>query len=82
MTETLAPAAIVQDKANFWALACKTNPIPGDYLVPIEGADAEHDVRDVTFANVSIASEKLTAESVPVQMGTHVQNVRFRPETK
>jgi hypothetical protein len=33
---------------------------PGDYLVQIEGADAEHNVRDVTFETVSILGSHLT----------------------
>ena len=37
---------------------------PGDYLVQLEGADAEHDVRGVTFENVSILGEKLTRDEV------------------
>ena len=50
---------------------------PGEYLVQIEGADAEHNVRDVTFENVSIAGSKLTKESAPVRIGSHTQNVSF-----
>ena len=50
---------------------------PGEYLVQIQGADAEHNVRDVTFENVSIAGAKLTKESKPLQIGSHTQNVRF-----
>ena len=50
---------------------------PGEYLVQIEGADAEHNVRDVTFENVSIAGAKLTRESGPVRIGNCTQNVSF-----
>ncbi|MGB2809435.1 MAG: glycosyl hydrolase family 28 protein [Sedimentisphaerales bacterium] len=49
----------------------------GQYLVQIEGADSEHDVRDVTFENVSIVGSKLTQESGPVRIGKHTKNVRF-----
>ena len=49
----------------------------GQYLVQIEGADSEHEVRDVTFENVSIAGSKLTKDSAPVQIGNHTKNVRF-----
>lgn len=49
---------------------------PGDYLVQIEGADAEHDVRDVTFENVSIVGSKLTEGSPRVQIGKHTEKVR------
>jgi len=54
----------------------------GDYLVQIEGADDEHDVRDVTFENVSIVGSKLTEGSRRVRIGKHTQNVRFRAEAK
>jgi hypothetical protein len=49
----------------------------GDYLVQIEGADAEHDVRDVTLENVSITGSKLTEGSKPVHIGEHTENVRI-----
>jgi len=51
---------------------------PGEYLVQIQGADAEHNVRDVTFENVSIAGAKLTGKSKPLRIGSHTQNVRVR----
>ena len=50
---------------------------PGDYLVQLEGADAEHNVRNVVFQNVSILDSPLTVESPHVQTGTHVENSRF-----
>ncbi len=50
---------------------------PGDYLVELEGADAEHDVRDVTFTNVQILDSPLTEQSPPVRIGDHVQGVKF-----
>jgi hypothetical protein len=49
----------------------------GDYLVQIEGADPEHDVRDVSFENVSIMGSKLTEGSSAVRIGKHTENVRF-----
>jgi hypothetical protein len=59
-----------------------TYPAPsGEYLVQIEGADAEHDVRDVTFENVSITGSKLTEKSEAVRMGKHTKNVRFHAES-
>jgi hypothetical protein len=54
----------------------------GDYLVQIEGADAEHDVRDVTFENVKILGSKLMKESMPVRIGKHTDNVRFRAKAQ
>jgi hypothetical protein len=50
---------------------------PGEYLVQIEGADAVHNVQDVTFENVSILGSKLTKESAPVQIGEHTKEIRF-----
>jgi len=49
----------------------------GDYLVQIEGADAEHYVSDVIFKNVSIIDSKLTEESRRVQIREYTENVRF-----
>ena len=53
----------------------------GDYLVQLEGADAEHNVSGVTFENVSIAGSKLTKESKPVRIGKHTRNIQFRAKT-
>jgi len=55
---------------------------PGDYLVQIEGADAEHEVRDVTFKNVSIIDSKLTEESRQLRIKEHTENVRFHAESE
>jgi hypothetical protein len=54
----------------------------GQYLVQIEGSDAEHDVRDVTFENVSIVGSKLTQGAGPVRIGKHTKNVRFRTKAQ
>jgi hypothetical protein len=54
----------------------------GDYLVQIEGADAEHNVRDVTFENVSILGSKLTEGSGQVHIGKHTENIRLRAEAQ
>ncbi|MBN2130313.1 MAG: hypothetical protein JW741_12495, partial [Sedimentisphaerales bacterium] len=54
----------------------------GEYLVQIEGADAEHNVRDVTFENVSIAGEKAAADSAPMRIGRHVQDIGFDPSSR
>jgi len=50
---------------------------PGDYLVQLEGADAEHEVSNVTFENVSIVGSKLTQESKPVRIGSHTRDIQF-----
>jgi len=54
----------------------------GDYLVQIQGADAKHDVRDVTFENVSIVDSKLTEESRRVRVGKYTENVSFHAEAQ
>jgi hypothetical protein len=51
---------------------------PGEYLVQLQGADEEHDVRDVTLENVSILGKKLAGDSPSLREGRHVKNVRFR----
>jgi hypothetical protein len=50
---------------------------PGAYLVQVEGADAEHDVRQVSFENVTILGAKLTADSPALRRGANVQDLRF-----
>ncbi|MHC4175983.1 MAG: glycosyl hydrolase family 28 protein [Planctomycetota bacterium] len=55
---------------------------PGGYQVQVEGADAEHDVRDVTFQNVSILQSKLTEDSVQMRVGRHAKNVRCAQEPR
>jgi len=54
----------------------------GDYLVQIQGADAEHNVSDVTFENVSIVDSQLTQDSMRVHIGEHTENVRFHAEAQ
>ncbi|MHC4534557.1 MAG: glycosyl hydrolase family 28 protein [Planctomycetota bacterium] len=51
---------------------------PGEYLVQIQGADTEHNVRDITFENVSIAGAKLERESKQMRIGKHTENLRFK----
>ncbi len=55
---------------------------PGEYLVQLQGADAEHDVRDVTFENVSITGSELTERSKEVRIGEHTQDVHFRAKAQ
>ena len=50
---------------------------PGRYLVQLEGADAEHNVRDVTFENVRINGQLLAEGQSRLQIGKHVEGVRF-----
>jgi polygalacturonase len=51
--------------------------VPGDYLVQIEGADNDHMTRDVTFENVVINGQSLAPDQSRLQIGKHVENVRF-----
>jgi hypothetical protein len=51
---------------------------PGDYLVQLEGADTEHNIRDITFENVSIAGAKLKKESKQMRIGKHTENLKFK----
>jgi hypothetical protein len=51
---------------------------PGDYLVQIQGADAEHNVRDIIFENVSIAGEKLDKDLKRVRIGKYTENLKFK----
>ena len=50
---------------------------PGAYRIQIEGANPEHDVREVTFENVSVLGRNTTRSSPVVQVGPHVEGVRF-----
>jgi hypothetical protein len=50
---------------------------PGAYGVKLAGADPEHDVREVTFENVSILGASLTRNAPQVSIGPHVGDVRF-----
>ena len=49
----------------------------GGYRVQLEGADAAHEVRDVTFEKVTILDTKLTRSSPQLKLGNHVEQVRF-----
>ncbi len=49
----------------------------GQYRIQLIGADAEHDIRQVTFENVSVLGHPLTPDSPNLTCGDHVQDVRF-----
>lgn len=51
---------------------------PGEYLVQLEGADTEHNVRDITFENVLITGAKLKKESKQMRIGKHTENLKFK----
>jgi hypothetical protein len=50
--------------------------------VQIMGADDEHDVRNVTFENVSINGSMLNEDSSRLRIGEHVHNVQFELKNK
>ncbi len=50
---------------------------PGLYAVQVSGADEQHAVTGVTFGRISIAGAKFAADSKNVQLGSHVNDVRF-----
>jgi hypothetical protein len=50
---------------------------PGPYRIQLSGADAQHDVHDVSFENVSIAGEKLADGSKRLEIGEHVSGVHI-----
>lgn len=49
----------------------------GSMEFQLAGADAEHNVGQVTFENVSVLEARLTADSPNMNRGGHVQDVRF-----
>ena len=49
----------------------------GPYQVQLAGADAQHNVRKVTFENISILGVPLVRESPRVSIGPHVAEVQF-----
>jgi len=49
----------------------------GLYQVQLAGADAQHDVRKVTFKDVSVLGEPLVHDSPQVSLGQHVVEVQF-----
>jgi hypothetical protein len=51
---------------------------PGDYLVQLEGASAEHSTRDVTFEHVVVLGKQLAKDSSRLQIGSNVENVSFK----
>ena len=52
---------------------------PGAYLVQLEGADAQHQVRDVSFEKVRVLGQELRADSPSMKVGQQVEGVRFVP---
>jgi hypothetical protein len=48
---------------------------PGEYLLEVEGADSEHDVRDVAFDVVSILGAPLTSDSQSLRVGRFTEGV-------
>lgn len=50
---------------------------PGAYRIQVSGADSEHDVRGVTFENISILGAKLMQNSPEVLLGPHVEGIQL-----
>jgi hypothetical protein len=51
---------------------------PGEYLIQVAGADAEHDVRGVTFEKVSILGAPLSQGSPALKVGANALNVQCK----
>jgi hypothetical protein len=54
----------------------------GEYLIQVAGADAEHDVHDVTFEGVSILGTNIKSDSAGVQIGENTKEIQFITEPK
>lgn len=54
----------------------------GEYLLQVMGADEKHDVRDVTFENISINGKKVSRESERVQIGQYAEDLRFNADQR
>jgi hypothetical protein len=52
---------------------------PAPYLIQLEGADAQHQVQDVTFEKVTVLGQELKADSPSLKVGQQVEGVRFVP---
>ena len=52
---------------------------PGPYLVQLEGADAQHQVQDVTLETVNVLGHVLKADSPNLKVGQQVTGLRFVP---
>jgi Glycosyl hydrolases family 28 len=50
---------------------------PGAYVIQLEGADAQHQMQDVTFENVTVLGAKLKLDSPNMKVGQQVEGVRF-----
>jgi len=67
---------------NVWFRNVTLQGKPGEYLVQVIGADAEHDVRDVTFEGVSILGSELTDDSTGVRVEENAKGIRFAVESQ
>jgi hypothetical protein len=47
-------------------------------LIQVDGADAEHDVHDVTFEGVFILGTKITDNSAEVKVGLNTKDIILR----
>jgi Glycosyl hydrolases family 28 len=52
---------------------------PGPYLIQLEGADAQHQVQEVTLQNVKVLGQDLKANSPNLKVGPQVEDVHCLP---
>ncbi len=57
----------------------KVTGSPGAYRVQVSGADATHQVRNVSFKGVEILGTPLTRDSQTLEAGAFVEGLRFGP---
>ncbi|HEX3000525.1 MAG TPA: glycosyl hydrolase family 28 protein, partial [Armatimonadota bacterium] len=50
---------------------------PGEYLVQVMGADAAHQVQDVTFDDITVLGKPLAQDSPSVQIGQFTEGIHF-----
>jgi len=52
---------------------------PGEYLIQLEGADAQHQVQDVTLEKVTVLGQALKLDSPNLKIGQQVEGLRVAP---
>jgi hypothetical protein len=55
----------------------EVNGKPGPYRVQLFGADEKHTVRGIALENVLLLGDRLTRGSAALEMGDHVEDIRF-----
>jgi hypothetical protein len=54
----------------------------GEYLIHVSGADAEHNVKDVTFENIFILGSKITSDYKGAEIGENTERILFIGEER